>query len=873
MSGERGQGSGRGRQVGPPRLAGRLADWLLPDGVHGRTVRGDLYEEFLEIEGRAGRTRASVWYWRQVLAMAITYRRLPQLLAAGLGQDIRHGFRGLIRSPVLSLSAVVGMALVVGVGTAIYSVVDGVLLTPLPFERPNELVRIWAADQETGARDLDFMYEDIDWLGRVDGLEAVAGFSRAPRTLLTWMMESPEDVTVARTTSGFFETFGITASVGRLYRSEDALVERPLILISEDLWTRRYGADPGVIGTGVHIDFGAYEVVGVVPDGMAYPADADIWRALTPEEMQDDDREMEVVARLGPGRSLTAVSDALAGTARGVAEQDPDGHGDLSAWLQPLRATVVRDVQAALLAFVAAVGLLLVITSVNTAGLMLARAADRRHEVAVRNSLGAGRSRIARLHLIESLMLAIAGGAAGIVLGRWTLQALVAVSPTIPRIESVSLDLRVVLVMAAVSALVGVASGVMPALAAAGTAPAESLRGGGSGGTAEGGRVPLRSALVTTEIALSTLLTAGALLLFGTFQRVLDHDRGFEDSGLVAFRIDPLHPPMGLDESRNFYQSIADGALRLGPVSGAALGSHVLLEQRGLISDVAIEGRPATGEPMQAATRMASADLFQVAGIPLLSGRTFSQDGGTEDEMELVVNRQFVASSFPDGEDPLGALVSNEYVRGRVVGVVGDVSPSVGEPARPLIYVPFSRAPGLTSWLLVRSRPGAALPVQEVWDEVRAVDPYMLSNSTIVMEETIESLAAPQRFNMLVVTAFSVLALSLAAVGIYGLAAYSISARRAELGVRRALGASATQVVLPVFRGLLRMTVAGVILGLLGASLSGRLLSSLLVDVRWSDPQVLLGVGALLGVVSLAAAALPLFRAMRIAPTEALRGE
>ncbi|NNF28820.1 MAG: hypothetical protein HKN73_16465, partial [Gemmatimonadetes bacterium] len=350
-----GSGGGRGRQ-GPPRLAARLAGWLLPDGVNGRTVRGDLHEEFVEVQERKGRLRAVLWYWRHVLTLGFTYRRLPQVLLAGVGQDMRHGLRGLIRSPVLTVSAVVGMALVIGVGTAIYSVVDGVLLTPLPFERPHELVRVWASDRETGARDLDFMYEDIDWLGRVDGLANVAGFSRAPRTLLTWMMESPEDVTVVRTTAWFFDTFGISASVGRLYQPEDALGERPLILISEDLWNRRYGGDPGVIGTGVHIDFGAYEVVGVIPGAVAYPADADVWRALTPEEMQDDDREMEVVARLGAGR-LTAVSDALQGTARGVAEQDPEGHGTFSAWMQPLRATVVRDVRTALFAFSAAVGL------------------------------------------------------------------------------------------------------------------------------------------------------------------------------------------------------------------------------------------------------------------------------------------------------------------------------------------------------------------------------------------------------------------------------------------------------------------------------------------------------------------------------------
>ena len=858
----------------PPRMAARIAEWLLPEGVDGRTVRGDLHEEYLEVRKRRGPFRAGLWYWRQVLALSVTYRRLPQALVAGLGQDLRHGFRGLVRSPTLTLSAIVGMALVVGVGTAIYSVVDGVLLTPLPFERPEQLVRIWASDEETGARDLDFLYQDIDWLGQVDGLAGVAGYSRAPRTLLTWMMESPEDVTVARTTAGFFDTFGIRPSVGRVYEAADAQRERALILISEDLWTRRYGRDPGAIGTGVHIDFGAYEIVGVIPTGVAYPADADIWRALTPEEMADDDREMAVVARLADGRGTTAASAALNGAAKGVAEQDPDGHGGVGAWMQPLRTTVVRDVRTALLAFVGAVALLLVITSVNTANLMLARAADRRHEVAVRNSLGAGRGRIARLHLVESLMLAAAGGALGILLGRWTLKTLVAVSPTIPRMESVSLDVRVILVMAVVAALVGVVSGVVPALAAAGTAPAESLRdGGASGPTAQQGRVSLRSALVTTEIAMSTLLTAAALLLFGTFQRVLEHERGFDEGGLVAFRIDPLHPPMGLFESRNFYERIVQGVSGLGSVSSVALASHELLEQRGLVADVEIEGLLAPDQPVQAATRMATADLFQVSGIPLITGRSFSVDGGTDDEMELVVNRQFVASLFADGADPLGALVSNEYVRGRIVGVVGDVSPSVGEPARPIIYVPFARAPGLTSWMLVRTRPGAPLPIQAVWDQVHQVDQYMLSNATVVLEETVRTAAAPQRFNMMVVTAFSVLALALAAVGIYGLTAYSISARRSELGIRRALGASAPQVVLPVLKGLMGLTALGVVLGLIGAAVGGRLLSSLLVGVRWSDPQVLLGVGGLLGAVSLAAAALPLLRAVRIAPTEALRRE
>ncbi|HSR42873.1 MAG TPA: ABC transporter permease, partial [Longimicrobiales bacterium] len=575
----------------PPRWAGRLLRALLADDDHGRTILGDLHEEFGEVAADRGRGSAVAWYWWQVAVVGVGYARPGAAAVRDLGGDVRHGFRTLRRSPGFSLSVIGTLALGIGAGTAVVSVVDAVLIRPLPFPEPAELVRVWASDETGGRPAVDMLYSDVEAVSRgAEGLRAVTGLSVAPRTLLTARMEEPEAITVARTAGPFFATFGISPAAGRLYG--EAEEGAGVLVISEALFRRRFGGDPAALRGLVHVDTRGFEIVGVVPERMSFPEGVDAWRPLTAAELEDDDREVRVFARLGDGVGVSAATAELRGVAAGLAESRPTTHGGFSAWAQPLQAMVVRDVRTALFAFLGAVALVLLVTCVNTANLLLARGAHRRHDLAVRAALGAGRLRIVRASLAESLVLAVLGGAAGIVAGRWALDLILAVSPRLPRMDTIHLDLRVMALMAGITAVVGILFGVGPALHAAALPSGNALREGAVGGSRAGGRGRLQSGLVAAEIALSTALAVLAVLLFGTFQTAARHDRGFEPSNLVAFNVDPMHPPQPGEEAWDYFRRMSAGVAALPEVEQVGLGSHLIVEQRGFEVDVEVEGFP-----------------------------------------------------------------------------------------------------------------------------------------------------------------------------------------------------------------------------------------------------------------------------------------
>ena len=392
------------------------------------------------------------------------------------------------------------------------------------------------------------------------------------------------------------------------------------------------------------------------------------------------------------------------------------------------------------------------------------------------------------------------------------------------------------------------------------------------GRTRSGGRVRLQSGLVTTEIAVSTMLAVLAVLLFGTFRAVVDHDRGFQYENLIAFNIDPMHPPRPGDEARSYFDRIEARVRALPGVINSGFSSHAILEQRGFEVEVEIEGHP-QDRSERATTRIVSDGFFSTAGISVHVGRLFAGDAGGEDDYELVVNERFLKTFLSEVSHPVGTYVRTGLARGHIVGVVEDVSPSVAEVARPIVYVPFARATPEGAWLFVRSLAEAPVAASVVWDEVRSVDRYLLATQTVVLEDAVRASFATERFNMLIVVVFAALALGLAAVGIYGVTSYTVATRRGEIGIRRALGASRPRVAIEVVRRIGAQTAVGVMVGIGVAAMGGRMLTSLLVGVEPTDPGVLLTVGVMLGMVSLAATALPVLRAVGIAPTEALRGE
>jgi predicted permease len=857
--------------IGPPRWSTALLRLLVGRGSDGDSIAGDLHEEYLEARMRTGKLRADVWYTTHALRTGLAYARPGRALLERLHQDLRFALRGLARDLGFSATVVVTLALALGAGTAIFSVVDGVMLRPLPFEEPERLVRVWAHDQTSGPADLDLLYSDLVPIREgASSMSAVSMLSVAPSTMLDERGNQPEDIVVARTTVDLFTTLGVEPRLGRLFDEEEARSGERLLVLSHELWLRRFHGDRDVLGRMVHLDLRGFEIIGVLPEGMGYPYEADVWRALTPEEMEDDDREAQVVARLADGATPTTANAEVEAVAARLSEAQPETHANLGATIQPFRSTVVRDVRVALLALLGAVGLVLLIACVNTASLLLSRSARRNREVAIRTALGAGRGRVLSLHLTESLLLAVLSGALGIALGRWILASTLAISPEIPRLESVSLDVRVVVVMGVVSALAGVLFGVGPALHAASTPPERLLRDGSRSATLGGRKMRMQSGLVATEVALSTVLVFLGLLLTSTFRSALTFDRGFASDGLVSVAIDPMHPPDGPDERKAYFSEIVDRVERLGGVRAAALSSHDVLEPRGFRVPVAVEGKPVPMPTPEAYVSIASRDFFATAGIPLLEGEGFSVAGGVDGDAELVVNERFAAAHLTDPEARIGTRFSLDWLEGHVVGIVRDVEAVAGEPAPPKVYASLDRVTVPAMALAIRTTGDASLLIPEIEREVRAVSPDVLLEDVKVIESEIRSSVAPQRFNMLLVSSFAGLALLLAAVGIYGVTALSVTTRRGEIGIRRALGASDDRVAREILRRAMALGAVGLAAGLLGSALVGRLVASLLVGVSPAEPRLMAAVTGVLAAVTITACVLPVARALRIDPRETL---
>jgi putative ABC transport system permease protein len=606
----------------PPRLVTRVLRGLLGEGPDARSIIGDLHEEYQAIACDRGRVRAALWYWRQALGTGLSYARPGRAALDRLRQDLGFAMRGLRREPGFAAAVIATLALAIGAGTAIFSVVDGVLLRPLPFDAPHELVRVWASNERTGDPYVDLMYSDIEPFRRAgSAFASISGLSVAPRVMMDERGQNREDILVGRSTSDLFETLGVEPVLGRLYTVDDARTGTQLVVISHELWQRRFSGAADVIGRFVHLDVRGFEIIGVLPPRMGYPESVHAWRALTAEEMEDDDREVHLVARLAEGARPSAAQAEVASVAASLADATPETHADLGAWLQPLQAMVVRDVEAALWALLGAVGVLLLIACLNTANLLLARAARSGHEVAIRTALGASRPRIVAMRLTESLVLAGLGGVAGLALGRWVLSFMLGLSPELPRVETVELDLRVVGVMTAVTALAGILFGVAPALHAASTPPQRTLREDTPRATHGGRRLRLQAGLVTTELALSTVLVVVAVLLGSTFRTAVTYDRGFEFDNLVAITVDPMHPPEEGDATRAYFASILERVRRLGGVREAAVSSHPVLEPRGFRVPVAVEGAPVVTPTPMAYVNIVSHGLFATAGIALVEGR------------------------------------------------------------------------------------------------------------------------------------------------------------------------------------------------------------------------------------------------------------
>jgi len=807
-----------------------------------------------------------------------------------LWKNLTYSVRMLLKRPSLTIVAIIAMGLGIGANTAIFSVVNTVLLRPLPFQQPEQLVTLATEqrDQALDGRGTFSVPDLLDLQSRASTLEAVASVQRSG-TMVTEGGE-PERLIGAVVTADYFQVFKVNPILGRVFtRDEDKPGGPSVIVISYSLWQRRYGGDRNIIGREVDLG-GKTTVIGVLPAGFEFPISdekQDYWEPmmsaafLTPQTRETrDDRFLGVVGRMKSGVAIEQAKAELDVLSKQIEQQYPKTNTNIVFTVGSMHEDITRDYRPALLVMFGAVGLVLLIACANVANLLLARIAARQKEVAIRTALGASRGRIVMQFLIESMLLSLAGGAVGLLLATWGVTMLVAYGPSdVPRLQEVGLDRYVLGFTFGATVLTGLLFGLAPALQAAKPNPNNTLKESGRG-PSQTGRSRMRSALIVSEVALSLMLLVGAALLINSFVRLLKTNAGFNPSGVLALDI-PLSRtryPKGEQQAATFQQLLQQMKTVPG-VRDVALTSNVPLTDFDVQLSFNIEGRPPykPGEELVAEYTVASSDYFRAMNIPLQRGRELSENDTKGMPEVLVVTDAFVKRFFP-GEDPIGRRLvfdGPDKTPREIVGVVGDVKrKGLDADVQPEVYVSYLQRPDRRLNVLLKTdlRDAGQL-IQPARAAVKAFDSNQIIWRTHTLDQLLSTSVAPRRFNMLLLGIFAAVALVLAAVGLYGVMSYSVSWRTHEIGIRMALGAKRANVLRLVVRQGMTMALIGLAIGLVGAFSLSRVLKSLLYGVSSTDPLTFAIVSVVLLAVALLACLLPARRATRVDPLVALRTE
>ncbi|HKQ74108.1 MAG TPA: ABC transporter permease [Blastocatellia bacterium] len=816
-----------------------------------------------------------------------------------LRQDLRYGARISLKHRGVTLVAVLTLALGIGANTAIFSVVYGVLLKPLPYRDPDRIVTVTLSFPERG---IEFLRggDYLDWREQSQSFEQLAGFYIASANL-TGDGEA-ERLTFGRASAGFFPLLGVEPLLGRNFHlEEDQAGGQRVVLLSQELWRRRFGSDPNIIGKTVTLDGAGFLIVGVMASGIRFPGEeklsglfsrqravsVDAWAPLALNATEETSRKryelISVIGRLKPFVTTDQAQGDLEVITRRIEQAHPGMYAGAQVRVSGLSEETVKDARLALRALWGAVTFVLLIVCSNVANLLFARTVARRKELAVRAALGAGRARFIRQLLTESAILSVLGGSLGLLLAWGGVRWLVSLDPDwIPRAKELGINGAALSFTCLISILSAVIAGLPPALLASRTDLNEELKGGsGAKSSSRGGWRLARPTLVVAELALTLALLIGAGLMIKSFLRLRGVDKGFQSGNVLTMtiRLSPTKYPPGSARGIAYCQDLLARLQTLPGVRSAALTTWLPLTGvtgRGVIN---IEGRPRweSGKAPVVEFNTVSADYFRTMGMQIRAGRAFNADDRADAPRAVIINETLARRFFP-GENPLGKRLDSfdpQAPWAAIVGVIADVKHlGLDEEVKPEIHFPFPQTPVYTDPIIAV---GAAIdPIRmaaALRNEVAAVDPSQPVYEVMTMEQRLDNSMALRRNGALLFGLFAAVALIIAAVGVYGVISYSVSQRTHEIGIRMALGAHAGAVRTMILRQGLSLIFLGVAIGLAGATAATRAMTSLLFDVSGADPLTFIAVALLLTMVALLACYIPARRATRVDPILALRSE
>ncbi len=799
--------------------------------------------------------------------------------------DLRYGLRRLLSSPGFTSIAILALGLGIGANTAIFSLVDRVMIRPLPFADPDRLVFVWEdASFISFPRNTPAVANFVDWKKQNQVFSDMAA-SRGRIMSLTGD-GSPETVLGAAATPNMLDVLGVKPLLGRGFTEDEDRSGENVVLLSYGLWQSRYGGDKSIIGRSILMDGAKTSVIGVMPAGFALPQRRNqfiVPTHFTPQNLNNRGSHfLNVVARLRPGVTLARAQADMATIARRLAEQYPNSNKEIGATVIPVKDQIVGNTGTALFVLLAAAGCVLLIACANVANLLLSKATAREREMAIRTALGAARGRLIRQMVTESVLLSITGGLLGLLLARLSMRVLVALVPSgLPGEAALSVDSRLLAFTLAVSLLTGIVFGLVPALQTTHLAVSEKLKEGGRGGVSGASR-RFRDALVVAEVALAMILLVSAGLLLQTLRNLRAIDAGFNPDRILTLTTRlPIPKYQDPQKRMNYYNAVLDRVRQLPGVESAAFTSNLPYTARGNTNGFLIEGRPLPpGSNSDALYREATNDYLQTMHAHLIEGRFFGSQDRANSLPVVIINETFKKQYWPN-ESPLGKRINTAGGQDQgwqtIVGVVADIRErGLEEELKAGVYLPVVQVPmgwNIPSQLAIRTSMDPLAIAKAARDAVWAVDRDQPISDVRTMEDIVDLEVANHKQQSTLLGAFAGLALVLASLGIYGVLSYAVTQRTREIGVRMALGASSGDVTRMVVGQGIVLTALGIAIGIVVALALTRSMTKLLVGVAAADPVIYAGVAALLAMVALAACYIPAARASRVDPMVALREE